>query len=138
MPDQQSGFDVRSVERLIRILNVNVADVYGPVFWTVGMIGLRRLKTYPPSISDTYVRRGEAGGLKGSWGLDVDVRPQRITASMSNSRDYAPWVQSSEFQASVHRGRWDTDEEVLGDLVPHVEREAANALESEWVRRGAR
>lgn len=70
------------------------------------------MKTYPMQRPTTYVRTGRLGR---SWTTRPIREPGAIGRSIGNNTRYAPQVQSSELQATVHRGWWQTDEEVLAD-----------------------
>lgn len=86
----------------------------------------------PPSGS-TYRRTGNYGR---SWTQEVEESGDGITGTLGNAvrsptgRSYGPYVGDSEMQASVHRGRWTTDEQALTDNLDAIERDFANAVES--------
>lgn len=86
----------------------------------------RRLGTYPPPIpSSRYVRgRGWANKagivtrltsekLGSRWTNHVTTDAGGVTGQVGNNASYARWVQSRVDQATVHRGRWETDEGAL-------------------------
>ena len=74
---------------------------------------------YPsPPVGSTYRRTGNLGRLWTSAQYEIDVDTGGATGVIGNAvrdrrgRAYGPYVQSAEQQASVHVGRWQTDEQV--------------------------
>ena len=61
-----------------------------------------------------------ANGLIGKVGNNVED---------ANGNPYAPFVQSQQFQAQVHRGRWQTDAQVLNQERPTIERYFQEAID---------
>lgn len=57
-----------------------------------------------------YVRTGTLGRR---WTTRVTEGARGLTGKVGNNTAYGPLVQSSLFQSSVHRGRWQTDEKVI-------------------------
>lgn len=69
------------------------------------------MKPYPPPLpQQKYVRTDK---LSQNWTRKVDVSSDGVVGRVGNNREYAPWVQSSRFQAAIHRGRWQTDRDVM-------------------------
>ena len=66
---------------------------------------------------NTYVRTGKLGQ---SWTGRVQQHSNGVTGKIGTNRSYAPWVQSQQFQARVHRGRWQTDAMVIDRLRPWI------------------
>jgi hypothetical protein len=58
----------------------------------------------------SYRRTGTLGRR---WTKKVTTSAEGILGVVGNNTVYAPWVQSSRFQAWMHRGRWQTDEQVM-------------------------
>lgn len=90
------------------------------------------MKVYPaPPSGSTYRRTGTLGRR---W----TTRPIRTTTEVGreigNNTEYAPRVQSDELQATVHRGRWQTDAQVLRREAPQIVRDVDATLEEllEW------
>lgn len=90
------------------------------------------MKVYPaPPSGSTYRRTGTLGRR---W----TTRPIRTTTEVGreigNNTEYAPRVQSDELQATVHRGRWQTDAQVLQQESPRLLRDVEEVLEQlmEW------
>ncbi len=63
----------------------------------------------PPPPRSTYRRTGTLGRR---WTTRVQNPPGGLQGKVGNNTRYAPWVQSRRFQAGIHRGRWQTDEQV--------------------------
>lgn len=76
-----------------------------------GLLVVNRMAKYPQKpAGSTYDRTGTLGKrwtyrLRGS-GRELEIR-------VGNNTVYGPWVQSEQFQARVHKGHWQTDEQVL-------------------------
>ena len=84
---------------------------------TVGL-GEQKLKAYPPPIAGSSYQR--TGTLGRRWTHKVTGLLGGVTGIIHNLTPYGPWVQSEEFQASVHRGRWQTDKRVVKQIQPQV------------------
>jgi len=68
---------------------------------------------YPgPPAGSQYIRTGTLGRR---WTTEVKRIGNEVRGKVGNVTIYAPFVQSERFQASIHRGRWQTDERVLRD-----------------------
>jgi hypothetical protein len=84
------------------------------------------MKVYPaPPSGSTYRRTGTLGRR---W----TTRPIRTTTEVGreigNNTEYAPLVQGDELQATVHRGRWQTDAQVLRREAPQIVRDVDTTL----------
>ncbi len=90
---------------------------------------LREMKQYPPQRPGSrYVRgRGMANAagvvehrtsqnLGKRWTTKVFQEGSYLTGKVGNNATYAPFVQSQKFQARIHRGRWQTDTQVVNRL----------------------
>ena len=88
------------------------------------------MASYPPQRSGSTYRR--TGTLGRRWTTRISESGQGITGKVGNNTAYGPFVQSEMFQASVHRGRWQTDSQVLEQeqaaIVADFERAIENAL----------
>lgn len=70
-----------------------------------------RMARYPQQRAGSlYVRTGTLGR---TWTTSVEETPNTVTGRVGNRTEYAPFVQSRQFQAGVHRGRWQTEMDVL-------------------------
>lgn len=84
---------------------------------------------YPaPPPNSSYRRTGNLGRAWTSAQYEIDVNAGGATGVIGNAvrdrrgRSYGPYVQSAEQQASVHQGRWQTDEQVATRNTPAIER----------------
>ena len=70
----------------------------------------RDMADYPPQRPGTsYVRTGTLGRR---WTTKIAQAPSGLIGTVGNNTSYGPFVQSSQFQAWMHRGRWQTDAQV--------------------------
>ena len=89
----------------------------------------RDMQEYPPQrVGSRYVRgRGMANAagvvahrtsqqLGKRWTTKIYQEGAYLTGKVGNNVTYAPFVQSRQFQARVHRGRWQTDVQVVNRL----------------------
>jgi len=92
------------------------------------------MKVYPPQRpNSTYIRGyGFAGGprtseqLGKSWTTKVTHSASGVQGIVGNDTSYGPHVQSDRYQAWIHRGRWQTDKQVIeGNL---IQRQIKNAF----------
>ena len=90
------------------------------------------MKVYPPPPSaSTYVRTGTLGRR---WTTRPIREANAVGREVGNNTDYGPQVQSDELQATVHRGRWQTDAQVLRREAPAILRDVDDTLAEamEW------
>lgn len=64
----------------------------------------------PPPVNSRYVRTGTLGRR---WTIKIIESGDGLTGKVGNNTKYAPVVQSHRFQAGIHRGRWQTDVQVV-------------------------
>ncbi len=87
------------------------------------------MANYPPQAPTSYVRTGTLGRR---WTTKVTQGGDGLVGKVGNNTEYGPFVQSSAFQASVHRGRWQTDADAIQDneraIVADFERTIQAAL----------
>jgi len=90
------------------------------------------MKVYPPPPSGSPYRR--TGKLGRSWATRPIRTMNEVGREVGNNTIYGPWVQSDELQAYMHRGRWQTDAEVLRNEAPQIVRDVDETLEGllEW------
>jgi len=83
----------RPMEQSLRLLQAKLAD-------------------YPSErAGQTYVRTGRLGK---SWTVEtLEQTPKRVRLRLGTNVVYAPWVQSKNFQARIHRGRWMTEADAI-------------------------
>ncbi len=85
------------------------------------------MKVYPPAPpASTYVRTGTLGRR---WTTKPIREAGAVGREVGNNTDYGPFVQSDELQATVHRGRWQTDAQVLRRETPAILRDVDTTLE---------
>lgn len=53
------------------------------------------------------------GTLSRAWTTEVTLSPTQLEGKVGTRIVYAPWVQSKKFQAWMHKGWWQTDEDVM-------------------------
>ena len=107
--------DTSAVERLIRDLASLQADVGELEQATKAGGELVRFdgRNYPPPPAGSTYQRTYV--LREGWGdVEVDTSPGRVEADIFNTVEYAEFVYGPN-QASVHAGRWPTDEQLASD-----------------------
>jgi len=75
---------------------------------------LRELKTYPPPPPNSTYKRTRS--LSNSWHKEIEGSGLQIRGIVGSNQNIAPynrWVQDEDVQAEVHRGRWQTAQDVL-------------------------
>ena len=71
---------------------------------------------YPdPPPGSTYRRTGTLGRLWHQSRPVVKVRKHSMRGTIGNATPYGPYVQDPDLQASVHRGRWRTTQDVIDE-----------------------
>ena len=71
---------------------------------------------YPPAPSGSTYRR--TGTLGRRWTnsqptIEFGGSGAFVAGRIGNNTVYGPWVQGADKQAAVHRGRWDTTDQIL-------------------------
>ena len=88
------------------------------------------LASYPPAPPTSRYRR--TGTLGRRWTSETRVTSDSLRGEIGNNTSYGPFVQSSEDQAHMHVGRWQTDQQVADDneatIVSDFERAIRAAL----------
>jgi hypothetical protein len=81
------------------------------------------------TIKVPYQRTGKLGQ---SWVYEITPSGNGLRGTVGPGIDYARWVQSSESQAMIHRGRWRTDLDAVnanrGRIVAHFRAAIRRAL----------
>jgi hypothetical protein len=103
-----SGVEL-ALERLNKVNNVLWARA--PMQQSLRLLQ-EKLADYPAERPrQTYVRTGRLGK---AWTVEtLEQTPQRVHMRAGNNVRYAPWVQSKNFQARIHRGRWLTEADAV-------------------------
>ncbi len=87
------------------------------------------MQKYPPQRAGSAYRR--TGTLGRRWTTPrVISEARRVEGSVGNNTSYGPFVQSSQFQARVHRGLWQTDAQVMERNIPVIVSEFEAAIRS--------
>lgn len=84
------------------------------------------MQKYPPQRAGSPYRR--TGTLGRRWTTRVVSEARRVEGSVGNNTVYGPFVQSSQFQARVHRSIWQTDAQVLERNIPVIVSEFEAAI----------
>ena len=113
------GLEIEGIDRLIAKLGKleGVKVLEEPM--TASVVKLQaEMQVYPSEVPGSrYVRTGKLGQ---AWTIKIDRHADGLTGRVGNRRLYAPFVQSSQFQAKVHVGRWTTDAQALERLRPWI------------------
>jgi len=86
------------------------------------------MQKYPPQRAGSTYRR--TGTLGRRWTTNVVSTARRAEGSVGNNTSYGPFVQSSQFQARVHRGVWQTDTQVIERNIDVIVSEFSAAIRS--------
>lgn len=89
------------------------------------------MKPYPsPPPNSRYVRGAppHSEKLGSRWTSRSISGAGFVGREVGNTASYAPLVQSAERQAPIHRGRWQTDEDVIMRELPATVSDARRAL----------
>ena len=118
---------IRGLPEVIALGEIDVVAVLDPVVRR-GSLGIeRRMATYPSAPSGSRYQR--IYQLQRGWGSRFERSERMSRGSTENGVPYAPWVQSQETQARIHRGRWGTDADAVDLAVPDIAADAEKALE---------
>jgi len=113
--------EIKGLPELFRKLGAieKIQDVLEPPMQrAVLRVQARMAKYPPPPAKSRYVRTGTLGRR---WTTRVDRTVAGVIGKVGNNTIYGPFVQSKQFQAKVHQGRWtNTDEQVLSEELPTI------------------
>ena len=90
------------------------------------------MKPYPPPPPNSRYVRGappHSEKLGSRWTSRSISGAGFVGREVGNTASYAPFVQSAERQATIHRGRWQTDEQVIEREMPAVIADVRRSLE---------
>lgn len=99
--------------------------------------GLKFLKKYPPQRNpETKYERGfgvrpnqrVSEDLGARWIGSIVATSSEIRIDFGNNATYAPFVQSLQYQADIHREWWQTDEEMIDRFLPEIENDIIKFL----------
>lgn len=144
MPD--ISITVEGVDRVMRKLGAleGTRVLERPMQQSVRILE-RDMKEYPPKRAgsryvrgrgmmnaDGVVKRITSEKLGSQWTARVTIDTSGVRGRVGNITSYAPFVQSRQFQAAVHRGRWQTDYTVImrrrGEIVDRFQAAIRRAL----------
>jgi hypothetical protein len=122
MPKQPVEISIENIDDFVssmhsgsRIVEEHVSDQIDTV---LGVL-MRQLADEPPELPNQRYRRTH--NLSNEWKAADTKWRLPGTAFLRNSTSYGPYVQDSQFQARVHRGRWPTVQGVLADNADVIE-----------------
>lgn len=102
----------------LRAIGPDLRETLRPVIEEALEIVRGRMAEYPaPPASSRYQRTGALGA---SWQILPDGSGEVLGVVRSSNVPYNRYVQSEEEQAYMHRGRWQTDEQVAAEKEPEV------------------
>lgn len=104
----------------------DVLDVIEPAMQRSVIKLQEAMADYPPQRPNSSYRR--TGTLGRRWTTAVDRLPRSLRGTVGNNTIYGPFVQSARFQSAVHRGRWQTDEQVIEEEKPGIVRDFEKAI----------
>ncbi len=110
---------IEGVDKVLRKIGTakGVAALVKPMEASVLRVQ-QAMQTYPTQRQgSTYIRTGTLGRR---WVTRVTKQNDGVSGTVGNNTEYAPFVQSSVLQAAVHRGRWQTDAQVIERLRPWI------------------
>lgn len=107
-----SSIDIEGIDKLFSKLDrVQAISTLRPPMQRSVYRLQRDMAQYPPARpGSSYIRTGTLGRR---WTTQVTETSDGLTGKTGNNTSYGPFVQSQMFQAAVHQGRWQTDEQVL-------------------------
>ena len=130
-----SGVLRQPMEASLETLRSYMADTYPPTFTGKAHFVSERQRRYVMAairrgtIQVPYVRTGKLGQ---SWEYQITVMGNGLRGEVGPGVNYARWVQSSQSQAAIHRGRWRADLDAVnanrGAIVRHFRAAIRRAL----------
>jgi hypothetical protein len=107
-----SSIDIEGIDKLFAKLDraQAISTLRPPMQRSVYRLQ-RDMAQYPPARpGSSYIRTGTLGRR---WTTQVTETADGLTGKTGNNTSYGPFVQSQMFQAAVHQGRWQTDQQVM-------------------------
>lgn len=83
---------------------------------------------YPPQRAGSTYRR--TGTLGRRWTTRITDSASGLEGKVGNNTAYGPFVQSEIFQASIHRGRWQTDQQMMDDQQASIVADFERAIQA--------
>lgn len=131
MAEFSASTNASEVIAKLRRYQADLLAIVGPPLERGGLRVEGGMKPYPPPPPNSrYVR----GAPPHSEKLGSRWTSRRIEGDgfrgreVGNNASYAPRVQSTERQAPIHRGRWQTDEDVIRREMPAIVADVRRAL----------
>lgn len=124
-----ASIKIKGVDKLRRKFDSlqQIHDILRPPMQRSVMIVQNALAKYPPKRpGSTYVWTGTLGR---EWTTRVRPEGGKLIGRVGTKVIYAPFVQSSQFQAAIHKGRWQTDVQVLEANRDRILRQFESAIE---------
>ena len=130
-----ADIQINGLEELVRKFNglEKVTEFLQPAMQRAVFRVEAKIKPYPPPIpgsrykrgsgwrdKDGKVRRLTSENLGDKWTTKVERTASSLTGIVGNNASYAPRVQSKQFQAKVHQGRWTTDQQAIEAVMPAI------------------
>ena len=111
--------EIQGIDALFRKLgNVTAISTLRPPMQRAVFRIEAGMKKYPSPPSGSRYRRTRR--LGNAWTIKIDQSANGLVGTVGNNTSYGPWVQSSMFQAAVHQGRWQTDQDVATKETPAI------------------
>jgi hypothetical protein len=124
-----ASIEVQGVSELIAQLGVaETVSVLRPPMQRAVYRLQAAMAHYPPQRAGSAYRR--TGTLGRRWTTRIVERAGGLEGKVGNNTVYGPFVQSQMFQASVHRGRWQTDQQVLDEQTATITADFERAIEA--------
>lgn len=122
--------EFKAAEKKLKSLN-NISDILKTPMDRSLLKLQNRMADYPPTrAGQIYVRTGTLGRR---WTTARREMPRRtakhLRGRIGNNTSYGPWVQAEGFQSRWHRGRWETDEDVIQQESKFIRDEFQKALD---------
>ncbi len=119
---------ITNVDQVIRALDQRGASILDVLQGPLDRGAFRieaAMKKYPRQRPTRYRRTGTLGRR---WTTRRISAPGMVGREVGNNTEYAPFVQSAELQAYMHRGYWQTDEDVTRAEAPGIVRDVEATL----------
>ena len=113
------SIDIKGVDELIRKLGtIGAMKTLRPAMKdSVNLLHQSTGRYPPPRAGSSYVRTDV---LKNSYTTKIETTPRSMIGKVGTNLGYAPFVQSHQFQAWMHKGRWPTDLDIMEKNRPAI------------------
>ena len=116
-----SDIQINGLEELVRKFNglEKVTTFLQPAMQRAVFRVEAKIKPYPPAPPNSRYRR--TGTLGRRWTTKVDRTASALTGRIGNNTEYAPQVQSAQFQRPIFkRIGWTTDQQAIDAVMPAI------------------